>query len=61
MEEMAFRCGLHASYIALLESGRRNPSLDTLEKIALGLDVQLSDLLNFNAEPRITIYDPTTN
>lgn len=61
MEEMAFRCGLHASYIALLESGRRNPSLDTLEKIALGLDVQLSDLLNYNEEPRITIYDTTTN
>ena len=61
MEEMAYRCGLHASYIALLESGKRNPSLDTLEKVALGLDVQLCDLLDFNQEPEITIYDTTTN
>lgn len=61
MEEMAYRCGLHASYIALLEGGRRNPSLDTLEKVALGLDVQLCDLLDFGAEPDITIYDTTTN
>lgn len=61
MEEMAYRCGLHASYIALLEGGKRNPSLDTLEKVALGLDVQLCDLLDFNAEPEITIYDTTTN
>ena len=61
MEEMAFRCGLHASYFTLLENGRRNPSLDTLEKVAAGLDVSLSELLNFEEEPDVTMYDATTN
>lgn len=33
-EEMAYRCGTHASHIGQLERGERNPTLETLEGIA---------------------------
>ena len=60
-EEMAFRCGMHASHIGFLERGLRNPSLDTLERIAVGLGVQLSELLDFEKEPSVSVYDEMMN
>ncbi len=44
-EDLAEAVGLGRSYLAEIESGRRNPSLDSLKIIALGLDVSLSKLL----------------
>ncbi|MBP3646674.1 MAG: helix-turn-helix transcriptional regulator [Clostridia bacterium] len=60
-EELAFRCGMHASHIGFLECGQRNPSLDTLERISLGLCVPLTALFDYENEPSTTIYDETTN
>ena len=60
-EELAFRCGMQASHIGFLERGQRNPTLDTLERIAAGLGISVCDLLNFDAAAHIQTYDETTN
>lgn len=44
-EGLATAVGLNRSYIAEIELGRRNPSLDSLKTIADGLQVPLSKLL----------------
>lgn len=60
-EELAFRCGMHASHIGFLERGQRNPSLDTLERLSLGLGVSLTALFDYENEPSTAVYDETTN
>jgi ribosome-binding protein aMBF1 (putative translation factor) len=44
-EQLADRSGLHPTYIAGIESGRRNPSLRSLQALATGLGISLSSLL----------------
>jgi transcriptional regulator with XRE-family HTH domain len=44
-EALADRCGLHVTYIAGIESGRRNPSLNSITALARGLAVSASKLL----------------
>ncbi len=44
-EELARRAGLNRSYLAGIESGRRNISARTLEKLASALGVAAADLL----------------
>jgi CheY-like chemotaxis protein len=43
-EELAWRAGLHRSYVADIERGVRNPSLQSIEKLAKALKVSLSSL-----------------
>lgn len=43
-EELSFRSGLHRNYISDTERGTRNISLEAIEKIAKGLDVEIADL-----------------
>lgn len=43
-EEMAERVDVHRSYLAAIESGSRNPTLDVIVKIANGLHVPVADL-----------------
>jgi len=43
-EELANRAGLHRTYITDVERGSRNPSLDTIQKLARALQVPLSQL-----------------
>jgi transcriptional regulator with XRE-family HTH domain len=43
-EELANRAGLHRTYITDVERGSRNPSLDTIQKLARALEVPLSGL-----------------
>ena len=43
-EELANRAGLHRTYITDVERGSRNPSLDTIQKLAGALQVALSEL-----------------
>lgn len=45
-EELAFRAGLHRTYISDVERGHRNVSLENIEKIAKALDVSTKDLLD---------------
>ncbi|MBI5208589.1 MAG: helix-turn-helix transcriptional regulator [Elusimicrobia bacterium] len=44
IEELAFRSGIHTNYLGDIERGQRNPSLDNLEKIAVGLRIHISEL-----------------
>ena len=43
-EDLAFACGLHRTYVSDIERGTRNISLDNIERIAVALDVQVSEL-----------------
>lgn len=60
-EELAFRCNMHASHIGFLERGERNPSLETLSRLARGLEIPLHELLNFGEEANILVQDEMTN
>ncbi|MEY2525756.1 MAG: hypothetical protein QOE73_527 [Verrucomicrobiota bacterium] len=43
-EELAYRAGLHRTYISDLERGARNPSIESVEKLAQALQVSVSML-----------------
>ena len=43
-EELAYKCGLHRTYIGAIERGEKSPTLNTIEKIAKGLNVQIIQL-----------------
>jgi transcriptional regulator with XRE-family HTH domain len=46
-EELAFKVGIHRTYIGGIERGERNPSLKNIAAIAKALGVTLSDLFQF--------------
>ncbi len=46
-EELGFRSGVHRTYIASLEVGKRNISIATLDKIVKALDISLSEFFDF--------------
>ena len=46
-EELAERIKLSRDFIALLETGRRRPSVKTVQKLAKVLRVKASDLLSY--------------
>lgn len=43
-EDLALEANVNKNYICDLENGRRNPSLDILERIASALKITLSEL-----------------
>jgi len=43
-EELAHRAGLHRTYVSDLERGARNPSIESIEKLADALQVSVSNL-----------------
>ncbi|HYR23709.1 MAG TPA: response regulator [Chthoniobacterales bacterium] len=43
-EELAHRAGLHRTYVSDLERGARNPSVDSIEKLAGALQLSVSSL-----------------
>jgi len=60
-ETLAELCGFSRSYIANIESGKHNVSLDNLERIAEAFEVPIAELLNpdFNLrikEPMATYF-----
>lgn len=44
-EQLALDAGLNRAYIGYIERGERNPSTDTLVKIAKALKISAKDLL----------------
>lgn len=44
-EELAHGAGIHRTYIGSLEMGHRNPSLDTIARLALALDMDAAELV----------------
>ena len=51
-EELAGRAGLHRTYICDVERGARNVTLQSIEKLALALEISVSTLLAYAREPR---------
>ena len=47
-EELAFRAGVHRTYLGGIERGERNPSLENIAAIAEALGVTLSELFSFD-------------
>ena len=45
-EKLGFLCGLHRTYVGAIERGEENPSVKTLEKIAIALQVSVRDLFD---------------
>ena len=45
-EELAFRSGLHRTYVSSAERGARNVALVNLEKLAKALDVDICELFS---------------
>jgi len=45
-EELAFKAGLHRTYIGMIERAEKNITLKNIEKIANALDVKIIDLLD---------------
>ena len=52
-ETLAELCGFCRSYIANIESGKHNVSLDNLERIAEAFEVPIAELLNPDFNLRI--------
>lgn len=46
-EELAFKAGVHRTYLGGIERGERNPSLRNIAAIAKALGVTLSELFLF--------------
>lgn len=42
-EALAFECGVHRTYISLLERGLKSPSLNTMMLLSKTLDIKLSE------------------
>lgn len=49
-EKLAEKCGFDRTYISLLERAKRNPSYLNLEKLCIGLEIKLSELLKNTLE-----------
>lgn len=43
-EQLADMCGLHRTYISDVELGKRNVSLENIEKMALAFDMSIAKL-----------------
>lgn len=46
-EELAFRAGIHRTYLGGIERGERNPALKNIAAIARALGVTLSEFFSF--------------
>ncbi|MBA7616244.1 hypothetical protein ES703_23540 [subsurface metagenome] len=46
-EDLAFKAGMHRTYLGGIERGERNPSLKNIAAIARALDVALPELFSF--------------
>lgn len=44
-EDLAFRIGIHRTYLGGIERGERNPSFTNIRRIAEALDVRTSELI----------------
>ena len=47
-EEFAFLCGIDRTYVGRIERLKRNPTLLIIDKIAKGLNIDISELLKFD-------------
>ena len=50
-EKLGYESELHCTHIGSIERGQKNCSIDTLIKVAKGLNVEVADLFNFPMPP----------
>ena len=50
-ESLADECGLHRTYVSSVERGERNITVDSMERLAIALGVDIRDLLKPHDEP----------
>lgn len=43
-EKLADKCGLHRTYIGFIERGEKSPTLNTVETILNGLNININEL-----------------
>lgn len=60
-EEFADRAGLHRTHISLIERGKREARLETIEQIAQALGVQPSELMPVVKIKRVRLLDHKTD
>lgn len=60
-EELAFRCNTYQVHIGRIERAENNTSLDVICRVADGLQVSVSDLLNFEKELEIPSFSEPIN
>jgi len=46
-EELAFKVGIHRTYLGGVERGERNPSLKNIAAITMALNISLRELFSF--------------
>jgi transcriptional regulator with XRE-family HTH domain len=51
-EELGRRANLHPSYISDIERGTRNPSLESVIRIAHSLEISAGTLFSYDAPPK---------
>jgi len=51
-EALADLAGLHRTYVGSVERSERNISIDSMERLANAVGVELADLLRLPGEPR---------
>ncbi len=49
-EELAYRAGIHRTYLGGIERGERNPALKNIAAMAEALEVSLSELFHFEEQ-----------
>jgi transcriptional regulator with XRE-family HTH domain len=52
-EELAFRAGIHRTYLGGIERGERNPALKNINSLADALNVSLSELFKLGDKTRL--------
>ena len=45
-EELAFRAGVHRTYVSSVERGKRNVGLVNIERLAQALDIDIGELFS---------------
>lgn len=46
-DELAYRCNIQRSYMGVIERGEKSVTLNTIEKIARGLEISIIELMKF--------------
>lgn len=49
-EKLALKAGIDRTYLAGIESGKRNVTVISLEKIIKALEISMKDFFDFNVE-----------
>ena len=47
-EKLALKAGIDRTYLAGIESGKRNATITSIEKIINALEIELKDFFNFD-------------